>query len=272
MSSLIELFVRRGAFFVAAALEVICAFLIITYDSPQQAEVKSATKEWYATQWQATQDRYFDYSRLQRKNEQLLAENAKILSRYPNAFYTEQVESDSIRDDSLRQRYSYVSAEVINKTPLSGNISFVINRGYIHGVEPHQGVVSAEGVMGVVTKVSPRHARVMSLWHRDFRLTAQLRDKSYFGTLAWPGGDTRFAELTAIPDYAGVEVGDTIETTGYSNTFPTGIPVGTVAKVAPTPGQTTLSLRIKLFMDFFALEHLYVVRDLMKEDLEQLDN
>lgn len=271
MSSIIELFVRRGAFFVAAALEVFCAFLIIRYNS-SQAEVADATREWYSAKWMEQRDAYFDYTRLRRKNEQLLAENAKILSRFPNAYYTEEVEKDSIQDDSLRQRYTYISAEVINKTPLSGNINYVINRGYIHGVEPHQGVINEDGVVGITTAVSARHARVMSLCHRDFRLSAQLRGKHFFGSLSWGGGDTRVAQLAAIPEYAPVVEGDTVETTGYSNIFPTGIPIGEVASVAPSPGETTLKITINLFIDFFELEHAYVVRDLMKEDLEQLDN
>ncbi|RME97630.1 MAG: hypothetical protein D6772_10155, partial [Bacteroidetes bacterium] len=146
MSSIIELFVRKGALFVAVALEIVCVFLIINHNS-QQSAVAEATKEWYGARIMEKRDAYFDYLRLKRENEQLQAANAKILSRFPNAYYTEDVETDTIRDDSLRQRYTYISAEIINKTPLSGNIDYVINRGYIHGVEPHQGVVSEDGVV-----------------------------------------------------------------------------------------------------------------------------
>ncbi|RMF00927.1 MAG: rod shape-determining protein MreC, partial [Bacteroidetes bacterium] len=127
-------------------------------------------------------------------------------------------------------------------------------------------------VVGIVTKVSARHARVMSLCHADFRLSAQLRGKHYFGSLRWLTGDTRTAKLSAIPKYAPVAIGDTVETTGYSNIFPTGIPIGVVQEVEPAAGETTYDITVGLFVDFFELEHAYVVRDLMKEDLEQLDN
>lgn len=270
MSTIFQLFARRGAFFIAAALELFCAYLIIQYNSPQQT-VYESTRSMYSSWWMGGADYLQSFAFAHSEKEQLMDENAKLLSQLPNAYYKEEAETQNIVDDSLRQRYTYVAADIINKTPLSANINFVINRGTIHGIEPHQGVVNADGVIGIVTQVSTRHARVMSLCHREFKLSAQLRHKSYFGSLSWLGGDTRFALLESIPEYAPVVVGDTIETTGFSNIFPTGIALGEVVDKEPKEGTNTFDITVQLFNDFFTVDHGYVVRNLNKEDLEKLD-
>lgn len=271
MSSLLQLFTRRGAFFFFAFLEFCCLFLIIRHNS-QQGDIAKNSWLLYSGKVMEEAEGARNFLRLRELNEQLRAENAQLLSRLPNAFYIESVEIDSFQNDSLRQRYTYTSAEVINKTPLSGNITYVLNRGSIHGVETHQGVVSDGGIVGIVIAVSPRHCRVMSLMHRDMRLSAGLHNTNFFGSLRWEGGDTRFANLYNIPEYAPLAVGDTVETTGYSNIFPTGIPIGKIAEFEQIEGETTMNIKVRLFNDFFTLDHAYIVRDLLKGDLDQLDN
>lgn len=269
---MLQLFSRSGAFFLFAALEVVCFYLIINFNSAQQ---EIAVESWglYSGRVMDRLDRASRYFSLEQRARQLQEENAELRSRLPNATYTEDVLIDSVEQtiDSLRQRYTFVAANVINKSPLSGNNTYVLDRGYIHGVEKHQGVISENGVVGIVISVSARHARVMSVLHRDFRLTGTLRGKSYFGTLSWPGGDLRYARLSSIPEYAPVAVGDTVETSGYSNIFPAGILVGEVAEIKTPPGENTYDLRIRLFTDYYGLRETYVVRNLLKEDLQQLD-
>lgn len=271
MSNILQLFVRRGALLLFVVLEIFCFYLIIKYNSTQREVAQSSWLYYSGTLTEYTASAR-SYLRLEQQNDQLLAENARLLSQLPNAYYTEAVQIDSFNNDSLRQRYTYTSAEVINKTPLSGNISYVLDRGSIHGVEPHQGVVSDGGVVGIVTSISPRHSRVMTLMHRDMRLSVGLRGNNFFGSLRWQGGDTRFASLSNMPKYAPIEVGDTVETTGYSNIFPTAIPVGTVIEKNKIEGAGTLDVKVRLFNDFFQIKHAYIVRDLLKEDLDQLDN
>lgn len=271
MSSLLQLFTRQGAFFLFAALEVVCLYLIITYNSPQK-EVADSTWNLYSGEVMERVSKAQNYFRLERLNDQLREENADLLSRLPNAYYTESLTTDSIINDSLRQRYNYIAGEIINKSPLSANITYVLNRGHIHGVEPHLGVINGQGVVGIITQVAQRHSRVMSITHRSMHISAGLRGKDYFGSLRWNGGDTRYAMLYAIPEYAKVEIGDTIETTGYSNIFPTGVPIGSVNKKEINDGDNTWELEIKLFNDLFRVKDAYIVRDLMKEDLNQLDN
>ena len=110
----------------------------------------------------------------------------------------------------------------------------------------------------------------MSVWHQDFLLSAGLRNKDPFGSLVWEGADSRYMQLTAIPEFAAVELGDTVETTGFSNVFPSGIPIGTVDNISIRPGDNNYDLRVRLFQNLYSVRHVYVVRDLKKEDLDRL--
>ena len=270
MSSLLQVFTRQGAFLLFVVLEIVCFYLIITYNAPQ-AKIADSSWSLYSGKFKTQTDAARRYTSLQSLNAQLREENAELLSRLPNAYYTETLDTASVQDDSLRQRYSYIGAKIINKSPLSGNITYVLDRGYIHGVEPHQGVISSKGVVGIVSKVAQRHCRVMSLMHSNVQISAGLRGSTFFGSLYWNGGDTREAILSAIPEYAAVSPGDTVETTGYSNVFPTGVAIGVVKEVERQKGDNTLNCQIDLFLDFFTVENGYIVRDLLKEDLDQLD-
>ena len=271
MSRLLQFFASKGAFFVFALLEIICFYMIISSNSQQQ-EVASATWSLYASRYMEKADRLNNYLSLEQKNQQLRDENAGLISIMKNSSLSKEVKENNIQDDSLHQRYAYISAEIINKSPLSANITYVVNKGQIHGVEKHQGVISADGVIGIVTAVSPRHARIMSLLHRDMYVSAGLKKNKFFGSLNWRGGDTRFAYLSKIPDYALVAIGDTIETTGFSNIFPTAISIGEVVEKKPIQGENTLDIKVRLFNDFFNVRNTYIIRDLVKDDLEQLDS
>ena len=77
--------------------------------------------------------------------------------------------------------------------------------------------------------------------------------------------------MYSIPEYAQVAPGDTVETTGYSNIFPTGVALGVITDVERQKGDNTLDCQVNLFLDFFTVENGYIVRDLLKEDLDQLD-
>ena len=270
MSSFLQVFTRQGAFVLFVVLEIICFYLIITYNE-SQGEIASSSWSLYSGKFKNHTDAAWRYTSLRSINAQLREENAELLSRLPNAYYTETLDTASVQDDSLRQRYSYIGARIINKSPLTGNITYVLDRGHIHGVEPHQGVISSKGVVGIVSKVAQRHCRVMSLMHSNVQISAGLKGSAFFGSLYWTGGDTREAILSSIPEYATVAPGDTVETTGYSNIFPTGVAIGVIKDVERQNGDNTLNCQVDLFLDFFTVESGYIVQDLLKEDLDQLD-
>ncbi|MEM1214211.1 MAG: rod shape-determining protein MreC [Bacteroidota bacterium] len=269
MSNVFQLFNRGGAFVVFFLLEFLCFFLLVQ-NNEHQGEVFEATRLAYVGKWMEASENTRDFFRLKQLNQQLRDQNAALLSQVHNTTYDQETIIDSTALGQAPKRFRYVAAEVINKSPLSGNIRYVINRGRIQGIQPHSGVINENGVVGVVTDVADYHAEVMGLANSNMRLSAGLRGRNFFGSLRWEGGDARYATLYNIPRYAQMEIGDTVETTGYSNLFPQGVLVGVVEEQEIIKGDYSWALTVRLSNDFFRLKNAYVLMDDIRDDLEQL--
>jgi rod shape-determining protein MreC len=113
---------------------------------------------------------------------------------------------------------------------------------------------------------------VMSMLHKKALVSAMFKKSGTFGTLSWGDKmDYRYATLSQIPMSEKIKIGDTIETSGFSNTFPKGIMVGTVESVREIPEEYFYAVRVKLSTDFKNLRYVYAVSDLKKQEKESLE-
>ena len=133
-------------------------------------------------------------------------------------------------------------------------------------------MVNENGIVGIVNKVGPHSARVISLLNGYLQISAKVRGSEQVGSLIWDGKDPREAILRELPRHAVFHVGDTIVTSGYSTVFPEGVPVGVVSKALKDYDENFFALRVKLFTDFSTLNTVRVVRDMMKPELMEVEN
>ena len=131
-------------------------------------------------------------------------------------------------------------------------------------------VVSANSVAGVVVGCSRNYSVVMSLLNLDFKLSARIKSNGYFGSLSWDGRDYRYAVLSEIPQHVLVNVGDTIETTGYSAIFPEGVMVGTVRDYEKFGGDF-YKISVSLITDFKKLHFVDVIGNMKKTEQLELE-
>lgn len=269
MSRLAELLFQGSSFLTFVVLEMICFYLIINFNSDQRA-IYLETVSVYTGSVNEKVTNLTDYVGLRDRVAELQNEVTELRARLPESLYDATTSVDSINDDSLRQRYVYLAAEIINKSPYGPNNTFIINQGEAAGVARGQGVVAGVGLVGIVTAVADQHARVMSLLHRDTRLSAGVKSR-HFGTLRWDGQDPRIMTLADMKSYVPVQTGDTIFTTGYSSVFPTDLPIGIVTKKQALAGTGNWELEVTLLNDPLGLHYVYVTKDLFKEDLARLN-
>lgn len=219
--------------------------------------------------------RHFNFNK---ENQYLTEQNLALLNAQEGNFL---VSSDSVTPvegnytDSLGRTkrvrlYEYTTANVIYNTIHKKNNYLMIDKGSDDGIEPDMSVLSAEGVVGVVSEVSRHFATVISLLHPDCQISAKVQPANQLGTITWRYGDPQSVYLEDIPEHLNINEGDSVLTSGYSNIFPSGIMVGTVSEKSKNPTASFLTLKVKLATDFNHINTVYVVRNLYREELESL--
>jgi rod shape-determining protein MreC len=213
---------------------------------------------------------------LKDQNEKLRDENARLRSLLPSgqikADTVFRLETDTVKVDSAWQKrqYQFYSAKVIFNSVFLQQNYLMLHRGSDQGVAPNMAVISSDGVVGTVVGVSKNMATVMSLLHKQSKVIAVLKKGGGMGEVSWDGNDPRYLQLIKIPTTIEIKKGDTVITSPYSDRFPPGMPIGLVEKVEQDQETKTYILKIKTAADFYTLQHVYVVKNLLEPEMEQL--
>lgn len=179
---------------------------------------------------------------------------------------------DSMRLDSLPPRYEFITAHVINNSVSRSNNYITIEKGSLDGIEPEMGVVDVNGVVGIVNKVGPHSARIISVLNPLLPLSCKVKNSDFVGSLVWDGRDPRDMVLKELPQHAVYAIGDTIVTSGFSTAFPEGVAVGTVTADLPQYDVNFHALRVRLFTDMSTLRTVRIVRDRLKPELTEVED
>jgi len=211
-----------------------------------------------------------DYLHLREQNRQLLDENMRLRSMLPEAFYTPNTSRIFLADSGKHRRYTYLPAKVIVNSVNKQYNYLTLDRGRNGDVAVDMAVIGTEGIVGIVNGVSEYFATVMPVINRNFRLSVKFKKNNYFGSLSWDGRSYRYATLNEIGLHVPVTKGDTLVVSGFSDSFPEGIPVGMVDKMEQKDG-SFYTITVLLATDFRKLYYVSVVEDLMKTEKQNLE-
>lgn len=155
-------------------------------------------------------------------------------------------------------RYTLMPARVIEN--LRGMIT--IDRGRVHGIETRMGVITSDGVVGMVTEVHDFTAGVATLHHRDCHVAAMVyrnRVRAYDGVVKANGTDYNYICTMDFIDMKNeVRKGD-ILVTNPESLFPAGLPVGTVSVVHETGGALWRWAEVEPAVNPYVLDEVFVV-------------
>jgi rod shape-determining protein MreC len=144
-----------------------------------------------------------------------------------------------------------------------------INKGAHDGVRPDMGVVSGNGIVGIVYMVSQHYSVIIPVLNSSSNISCTIQNRDYFGYLSWEGGSSAYAYLDDVPRHAQFKIYDKVVTSGYSSVFPPGILVGTIMRVYNSSDGLSYRLLVKLSTDFGKLRDVCVIDDaLMKERID----
>ncbi|MBI2269315.1 MAG: rod shape-determining protein MreC [Bacteroidetes bacterium] len=252
------------------SLEVICVFFLVQNNAYHRTSFINSTNKISGGIFQMYAD-VNDYFNLKYTNEQLSRENALLHTLSTSSFINTSANHYTVNDSSRKQKYEYISARVVNNSTNRRNNYLTLDRGTLQGIKPDMAVVSTDGVVGVVISVSQNFSSVMSLLHKDSRISAMLKKDGSFGPLAWEGDDYNYATLTDIPNHVKLKAGDTIVTSPYGSTYPKNILIGTIDKFEIRSGEPFFTIRVKLSTQFKKLSYVYIVNNTMKAEQDSLE-
>ncbi len=163
-------------------------------------------------------------------------------------------------EKSLREKnYTLIGAQVVQNSVNKRDNLITIDRGSADGIKEDMGVVSGNGVVGVVYMVGPHYSVVMPIISVHSSVSCEVEKTGCFGYLKWLGGDCRYAYMEDVPLYADIKKNQWILTSGYSAIFPAGIPVGRIASYDKSPDGVSYRLVVELSSDFVGLRDVCVL-------------
>ncbi len=160
-----------------------------------------------------------------------------------------------------------VLARVVAKDITQQENLLTINVGSRHGVEDGMPVIDERGLVGKVVLTGARHAMVMPSQSTQFAVPAVIDVLQQDGIVRWDGVHYDRLLMEYVPKTEPVEKGQIVTTSGYSEVFPAGIPVGVVDSVFAARGRNDFIIYLRPSAPISQVNYVYVL--LTEPDAEQ---
>jgi rod shape-determining protein MreC len=159
--------------------------------------------------------------------------------------------------------YDGISARVIAQPANPYNQEILVAAGSGDGVALDAPVITGDGLVGIVTKVSPDAAQVALLTDPSVAVSATDLLTGARGVLR-PASAGSGLVLDRVSKEQVVEEGDTVITAGWrsgelASLYPRGIPIGTVTSVGQQDIDLYKRIQVSPFVDFDELSEVIVL-------------
>jgi rod shape-determining protein MreC len=212
---------------------------------------------------------FSSYFNLKSENDKLVEENARLR----NLLFNKKDSASQVQfidSSSYITHYKFRAAKITKNSYSRPNNILLINKGTNDSIAADMGVITSNGIIGVVDNVAGSHATVRSILNADSNINASLKNTNHFGTLTWNGENPNIVQLEDIEKLAQFKENDTIITGGRSTLFPKGIPIGTIKDFQLNTRKNLYNINVQLFNDMTNLEHVYVIENLHREEIDNL--
>lgn len=212
-------------------------------------------------------DTYFESKAYRDENERLRGEIASLneqLIGYDDAME----ELEALRDQlGIKQKHrDFVLSEPCKVLmPVANDLahSFLIDQGEDDGITLNAPVICADGLIGVITELSPHYATVTTMLSPELSIGAVILQTGDSGIVE---GDLRYAVddravMMYIDEHSTAKAGDLIITSGTTGLFPYGLPVGNVTEIGLEESGLAKTAMLAPSVDFSSLGSVTVLLD-----------
>src|SRR5580704_4049940 len=187
------------------------------------------------------------------ENARLESENARLLQWQQTALNlaadNQQLRGllKAVPENSI----SYVTARVIANSGGAYVRTILLNAGSDDRVARGQAAMTGEGLVGRLTEVGNRAARVLLITDLNSRIPVTIESSHVNAVLA--GDNSERPRLLYLPSLDAVKVGDRVVTSGEGGVFPPGLPVGVVSAI------DAVGPRVEPYVELSQLGYVLVV-------------
>jgi rod shape-determining protein MreC len=165
------------------------------------------------------------------ENARLTEENGRLLGWQQTAL---RLASENARLRLLLKAVpepptSFATARVIANSGGAYVRSVIVNAGADNGLARGQAAITGEGLVGRVSEVGSRAARILLITDLNSRVPVIVEGSRQPAVLA--GDNTERPTLRYVTAGAALKIGDRIVTSGQGGVFPPGLPVGIIASI-----------------------------------------
>jgi rod shape-determining protein MreC len=169
-----------------------------------------------------------------------------------------------VEGPTFPEDYTGLATAVISRPSQAFGRSMVVAVGSRNGVRLNAPVVTADGLVGLITRVGSNSARVTLLTDEESAVSALDLRTSAPGIVRHGRGGGSTLVLDRVPKELRVRLGDTIVTAGWrsgplSSLYPRGIPIGAVTSVGQADTDLYKQVQIRPFADFSGLDSVLVL-------------
>jgi rod shape-determining protein MreC len=171
---------------------------------------------------------------------------------------------DYRRSDTFPGDYDAIGATVVVDAPSRFEQQIVISAGSSDGIRKDAPVVTDEGLVGRVTKVTRDQSRVTLLTDKESAASAYDVQTEAYGIIRHGAGSNDSLILDRVPKQSRVQRDDVVVTSGrrfglLPSIYPRNIPIGVVTSVGQTDIDVNQQIQVRPFVDFSSLESVLVL-------------
>jgi rod shape-determining protein MreC len=208
-----------------------------------------------------------NYFSLKKINQQLRLEN-EILKVLELAYQNNKVDKTAILESF---GFEITGARVIRNSYDKARNYIIIDKGQANGIKTDTGVISSDGIIGIVNQTTENFSSILSLLHRDLKVNVSFKKNGAYGSMSWRSNHPKKMKLDDISTLNPVSIGDTIVTGGMSDYFPYGIPLGTVSKIERPKSEGYYDIDVELFSNLTQKEFVYIIKNKNLDQIEKLN-
>ncbi len=210
---------------------------------------------------------YLNLIDIKKENNQLKHQNAELTTQL-TAMTELKLENERLNQlfqFKQKSKMELLGAKVIGRDISIDHATVLINRGSKDGIKNGLAVMTVEGAVGYIFRVTNKTSRVMLITDRYSVVDGIVQRSRTRGLVEGKSSDTCL--LKYVNKSSDVVTGDLIVTSGLDNLFPKGLPIATVELVNKKPYTVNLEVELKPIINPNKLEELFVVLNANNQDL-----